>query len=255
MKLIYKKIQKSFDKNANKYDDYCEIQKIVADLLIKNISQKQFNDILEIGTGTGLFTEKLIDKIIFEKLILSDFSKKMMLLSKTKFLNKNIDFLCMDALNFSLKKTFDLIVSNASYQWINNLEKHIKRQTQFLNKNGMLAITYFGNQTFFELNSIINKYFKTSIPASKFLEKEKLKQIFKNNFSEYFFSEYKIIKKYSNLMDFLRTIKNTGEYGFGIKKNKMITKNDILKLEKLYFKRYKKIKVTYNIYVLKGKKY
>ena len=59
-------IQKRFAKNRDTYNDSAKIQKKMAERLLSFLDRKDFNDILEIGCGTGFLTQLVNDKFNFK---------------------------------------------------------------------------------------------------------------------------------------------------------------------------------------------
>ncbi len=150
-------IQKRFEKNLCTYNDNAKIQKKMAEHLVSLLPSKNFNNILEIGCGSGLLTELILEKVSFEKYAANDIVKSCE--KYIKNLSPNIEFLCGDIENIIEQTTdkYDLIVSNAVFQWIDDLESFIRRLFLRLNPNGIILFSTFGAENFREIYYVLGK--------------------------------------------------------------------------------------------------
>ncbi|OIJ13061.1 malonyl-[acyl-carrier protein] O-methyltransferase BioC [Anaerobacillus alkalilacustris] len=159
--MIDKKLlQRRFSRNSRTYDKYANVQKIMAKELIKTID-KEKNDkeinILEIGCGTGYLTKQLCMIFPNAKITAVDLAPGMIEVAKEKLKGMSVTFLCGDIEEISLKGNYDIIVSNATFQWVNDFEEVIKRLLLFLREDGILTFSTFGNRTFQELHNSYNQ--------------------------------------------------------------------------------------------------
>ena len=161
-------IEKKFENSIDNYDDNALIQKIMADKLISLIEKKKFKNILEIGSYSGILTKKIVDKFEFEKLLALDIVDSF---EKIKNLSEKIKFQKIDVEKFETNEKFDLIIANASLQWCNDFEGTIKKLKSYLNNDGIIAITTFATDNFYEIRDT----FKTSL---KYKTIEEIQNIF-----------------------------------------------------------------------------
>ncbi|MHC4220939.1 MAG: methyltransferase domain-containing protein, partial [Planctomycetota bacterium] len=113
-------IKKNFSRYARQYDNYANIQNQSAEKLIETIEKKQFDKILDIGCGTGCYTKLLQNHFPAAKIKALDISSEMINVAKDKLAHSNIDFLIADGQKIALDEKFDLITSNACFQWFDN---------------------------------------------------------------------------------------------------------------------------------------
>ena len=113
---IEKNIIASFSKYAHSYDRYALLQKSMAERLASYLPEKPPSHILELGCGTGVFTNHLLTMPI-NKLTLNDISSVMIDTLKSRLkIPSNTKFIIGNAEKISLDKT-DLICANAVFQW------------------------------------------------------------------------------------------------------------------------------------------
>ena len=224
-------VRKKFIKSLLTYNSNAFVQKIMADELIELLNNKKYKNILEIGSYTGILTEKLVLKNPdFENYIAIDIISQA-----KKYVNKinnKIEFINADIENFETDKKFDLIIANASLQWCDNLDKVIKKLQSFLANDGVIALSLFSKKNFFEIKDIFNV--GLNYPSS-----EDIKAMFLDNVLV-FEKEYEL--KFDDSFDILRHLKSTGVNA--LTKEKFSIKELKEKL-KLYKSKYQN-KLTYN---------
>lgn len=164
-------IKEKFENSINFYDDNAIIQELMANKLVSLINRTFFNKILEIGSYSGVLTKKIVEKFEFNSYLALDIVDSF---EKIKHLSNKISFKQIDVEKFSSNEKFDLIIANASLQWCNNFENTIKKLKSYLNKDGILAITTFATDNFFEIRNA----FSTSL---KYKTIQELETIFSSN--------------------------------------------------------------------------
>ena len=215
-------IQKRFAKNLDTYNDNAKIQKKMAERLLSFLDRKDFDDILEIGCGTGFLTQLVNDSFNFNTYTANDIVESCE--KYVKEINPKINFIPADiekAVENSDKK-YDLIISNAAFQWVENLESFIKLLVSKLNEGGVLLFSTFGPENFREVNFVLGK----TLP---YYSANELQQIIQ---------DYKIIVEqemhvmaFKTPKDILKHIKSTG-----VNALEMVswTKSDMKKFENGY---------------------
>jgi malonyl-CoA O-methyltransferase len=155
-------LRKHFSRNAVNYDKYAAVQKKMAHELVDFIKPKRSKfskniRILDIGCGTGYLTKQLTDLFPLAHITAVDIAPGMIELARENFKQKNVTFLCGDIEEMEIGEKYDLIVSNATFQWFNHLDKTIKKLYGMLNGKGIICFSTFGNQTFTELHQSYQK--------------------------------------------------------------------------------------------------
>lgn len=148
-------VEKRFLKARHTYEDHAQVQRHMAeDLIFKLKCLKEDLCILEIGCGTGFFSNLLLN-LKPKHLVLNDLSSKLCseaferVKAKSPSLECKIQAGNMDLLNFN--GSFDLICANAVLQWSVDLKALLEKFKAHLTKGGTLAFTTFLPGTLQEL--------------------------------------------------------------------------------------------------------
>lgn len=190
-------IKKRFQKSINSYSNNALIQKKMAQKLLSLINKNNFKDIFEIGSYSGVLTKNAIEKFDFESYLALDIINSF---DYIKNLSPKISFIQADIENFTTNQKFDLILSNASLQWCNDFSSVIKKIKSFLNENGILLISIFQEDNFFEIKKSFNM-------GLKYPKEDEILNLFSKNV-KFFKEEYSI--QFENSFELIRHLKNTG---------------------------------------------
>jgi len=108
--------------------------------LVKRINVPNPKKILDVGCGPGNSTEVLYNKYPDAYILGVDKSDEMIKVAKMNY--PNLDFkLCDVSKDLSeLDNDFDIVFSNACFQWVPDHECLLKDMLNLLNKNGALAV-------------------------------------------------------------------------------------------------------------------
>lgn len=219
------KLKRRFSRNAKSYDKYANVQKKMGDKLIENIKNDNSNikNILEIGCGTGYVTQRLVNHFPNAQVTAIDIAPGMIEHVKSTIECDRVNFICGDIEEMNLNNKYDLIISNATFQWFNHLNKTVSKLIRLLDKNGTLCFSTFGKDTFKELHEAFYKAKKALniseqvTPSQNFYSSNKLQEIcndiinkdnlndIKVNASESYDYEY-----FNCCTDFLFSIKKIG---------------------------------------------
>ncbi|MDD5686557.1 MAG: methyltransferase domain-containing protein [Elusimicrobia bacterium] len=251
------KIIENFSRYATVYDEYANVQQMAAGILIKELlSEKgRAEYILEVGCGTGNYTTILKQEYKNANIKAIDISEKMIEVARQKLKDSEIGFIVDDAETIDLNNhKFNIITSNAAFQWFENIEDTIVKYSNSLAERGVISFSIFGPLTFKELNMSIRETLSNDIQinSKNFLEKEKIEAILKRYFMKVSIKEVIIIEKYHSLMDFLNKIRYTGTRGNGINGEFRLTQEVLKKIEQKYRSIFGQIIATYQIYFCNG---
>lgn len=244
MPIDYKLIKKQFEKSMNDYDKNATVQDLMASKLIIELSKVsvEFENILELGSGTGMLTKRIAQNIRFKSFNANDLVEKSKLFVKKHIQNAN--FFCGNALKIKPSKKMDLIISNAMFQWFDNLEKAISTIKLSLKKDGVLAFTTFAPDNFKEITQITGL-------TLKYKSKDEIIEILENQgfevlYCEEFFEEI----KFQTPLELLAHMKKTGVNSLS---TKIWTVKEVKEFCDIYNKKFKQIKLTYSPIIIIAK--
>jgi malonyl-CoA O-methyltransferase len=194
-------IRQRFAKNLNTYNDNARIQKAMAERLVSFIDNKNPKQILEIGCGTGLLTEIISEKISFEEYIANDIVEDCE--EYIKNINSQIEFVSGDIEQaiLSSDKKYDLIISNASFQWVENLKEFVEVLISKLNNGGTLLFSTFSKENYREVHRVMGK-------SLEYFSKKDLEEMFEK-YSPYIEEEIRIMA-FKTPKEILQHMRSTG---------------------------------------------
>lgn len=219
-------IKQRFRRKLECYNANARIQNQMAEKLISMIKSASYPQekitVLEIGCGTGLLTEKAVKKFDYSKYTALDIVSDCE--SYIKNICSDIEFISQDIENYiqQTNEKFDLIISNASLQWVENIPAFIKKLTKKLNEGGVLLFSTFGIENFREIYYILGK----SLP---YLSKKE----FEEKLSDYNpqIEEEVRVMAFKTPKEVLKHIQNTGVNAIS---QETWTKKDLISFEKEY---------------------
>lgn len=139
-----------FEKAKNTYRKNAIIQKQMANLLISNLVRHigcEFENVFEIGSGTGFLTDEIVKNIKFKKFYMNDLTDNYTNYVPTKYIKGDICKIHLD-------EKFNLITSNAVFQWINNYNSLFSKLNSILFDNGIILFSTFGKNNFCQIKDI-----------------------------------------------------------------------------------------------------
>lgn len=256
--LDKQQIECHFGRMAKHYDAYAVVQKKTGENLQELVAKTgPFETILEIGCGTGFFTKKLIQLYPSAQITASDISLEMLQTAKENLVGfSNIQYILADGENLNMTKTFDLIVSNAAFQWFNDYNSAFKQLMDRLKPGGCLMYATFGKHTFYELKqsfSLAEKFLnleKSGKHGPDFISLEQLSIISKKLNMQAEFHEETMIENFSSVKEFLLSVKKIGANNAVNKRKAFVNRSLMLRMMKEYeqkFYRFGCVPATYHV--------
>lgn len=226
-------ILKNFKKSISTYADNALAQRKTALRLIDLIKEKKpdFDNILEIGSYSGLLTSLIKENIDYKSYLALDIIEESEIYlekidSKIKFLNSDIE-------SFKTDEKFDLIASNASLQWVKDFKSTILKLKSMKKNTGTLAISIFLPDNLYQIKETFNI-------SLKYLPLDELKPLFSPSAK---FIKEDITLQFETPKDVLKHLKLTGVNS--IQKNNLTIVEIKKKLD--YLKEHYKNKLTYKV--------
>ncbi len=255
-------IQIRFSRAAGSYDNYAIVQSEVARRLAAKLpaadEKADIKTILEIGCGTGNFTELLTARFPAAKIVALDFSPEMIARARHKLQGKTVEFVCAEGERFLQEargKSFDLVTSNGSLQWFSDIDNALHNIGRILTDGGSMSCSIFGPESLKELGQGLQaqQCLTESLAAQTFPRQEKLQKVMQRNFQKAEIVQEIIEKEYSSAHDLLLHIKKTGTAGWQHKVRHPLTPSRVSKLDEWFTRTYGSCRVTYQVFFLQGK--
>jgi malonyl-CoA O-methyltransferase len=148
-------VRRSFDRSAPHYDHSAVLQHEIAKRLLERLDyiRLQPHRILDLGCGTGRETKALAQRYPCASTIGIDFSSAMLKCAQQQASSiPKIEWICADIEQVPLADDcVDLIISNATLQWANDIGSTFHEWWRILRPGGLLLLTTFGPDTLMEL--------------------------------------------------------------------------------------------------------
>jgi malonyl-CoA O-methyltransferase len=235
-----KSVKNCFNSKAYLYEHYADIQPLSALALAKSIKPGDIQTILEVGCGTGLLTEQLLQRFPGTLLHLNDVSADMLAVCQQRVHDRaTITLHCGDIQQFKSTERFDLITSNMTLHWLPQLTTTLGALSQLLTPNGQFAFSLLGSQSLSEWKTICLEL-GGSIPTPRFPKLSDLKIAF----PQFNFEVSYVEQRYENAYGFLKTLKNIGA-NFASENHQVFSAGMLRQLMRAFDKRHSS--VTYEI--------
>ncbi|MGN1280699.1 MAG: malonyl-ACP O-methyltransferase BioC [Succinivibrio sp.] len=208
MILNKKELCTGFTRASKTYQSNALVQAKMAESLFELIRTENVHKVYEIGCGTGTLSQMIVDSLDFQELVLNDLSQAMIDLCKDRFKGREgIIFDNSDAENIDFKdRNYDLIVSNACFQWLECLEEDLKNYCDHLSDSGQLVFSIFSKGNFEQFRQISNV-------GLDYHDAEEIEKILKKLPVRYQIKEHKRVTYYQSVEQMLRSLKMTGVVG------------------------------------------
>jgi malonyl-CoA O-methyltransferase len=161
-------VKRHFSRSAHTYDAAAVMQKLVAERLAERLPLFKMTPerILDLGAGTGLFSQQLRAQYPKARLILADLSLQMLQQAKQQTaltpsrwrdwlaLGKvgQTDFVTADAYHLPFAdQSVDMLVSSLMLQWCDDLDQVLAECRRVLTPNGLFYVATLGPDTLKEI--------------------------------------------------------------------------------------------------------
>ncbi len=251
-------VERRFSIGASRYEAHAHVQRLsAADLLTFTLEAPtagaRVERILEPGCGTGLYTRMLLDAFPGATIDGVDISGAMVRLARERVADPRARFAKADAEEIVAGR-YDLITSNATFQWFLAFDRTVRRLASLLPDGGILTFSFFGPGTFAELDEAL----RASLPdgaaerpaAAAFLSRREIEDTLSGVFPRMDVAERVYRQEFRDLADLLRSIRYTGTGGSGPRGS--WSPGRLARVERAYRERFGGIRATYQVYLCRG---
>lgn len=151
-----KRVKAGFTRALATYDENAHIQRQMSErllsLMLPYLPKTHLDCILEIGCGTGQFSELLQRHLSAEYWLFNDLCDVEKQLKAR--LTQPFQFYCGDGENFPQTMPYSLITSSAAVQWFHHPKQFLARCAQSLKNEGILAFSTFDEQNLAEIRQL-----------------------------------------------------------------------------------------------------
>ncbi|MBF0215693.1 MAG: methyltransferase domain-containing protein [Candidatus Omnitrophica bacterium] len=248
------KIIRNFTRAADKYEGHSGAQRECALKLNAMVANDTFSSILEIGPGTGHLTRLLLSVNGMARITAVDISRRMAENLASDIVSPYLSIVNADGEYFDNGEKYDLIISNAAFQWFDDLYGALDHYANMLNERGVLAFSIYAPGTFRELKEALSVIFgkPISMSADNFPSMNELGRSLEEPFRKLVLETANITVRYGSLRDLLCDIKNSGAQGPGTSGNFYFGKKAINDMEKVFIERYGSVLATHSVIFFKG---
>ena len=249
MNTIEKSSKLYFDNASETYTKNMHIQYEVFTKVLALIDGLPIQSITDIGCGTGIITRKLHEHFNSQLTTGIDTSTTMIAHARRHFESDILKFYQKSALDFTDQDNADLVFSNATFQWIPDLELLFKNFKSTCNPKTTIAFSMFLPQTYQELLSGLRSVIDNTItiPAERFKPENQIKEICQSFFPTATFYNHTITHHYANIIELLTIIKRTGSKDSNAPIH--FTPQKLKALETWFQNTYGKIPATYDVLI------
>ncbi len=249
--LHKERISNGFSKAVKEYDACATAQQRISrkmiDLIKRYTVSDNFHNILEIGSGTGYYSNLLLNEFFPDMLVLNDISPTVSECYGS-FPPDKIRLLTGDAEQINFPGNQDLVTSCSTFQWLERPADFIQKCFPLLSDSGYLAFSAFGMDNLKEIRAITGN-------GLKYYTLQEWKQMTATEFEILYADEEFITLSFPDALQTLKHLKKTGVTA--VSANRW-TKKDLADFCKKYeenFSENGKVNLTYHaIYVIAKKK-
>lgn len=258
-------IREKFSRASGEYDEHALLQMQIADELCDRlIPLDSIQRVLDIGMGTGYLLDKLKKK--YPGLIIYglDLAWGMLEKSKNRLPMANLTQADAKHLPFS-SETFEMAISNLTYQWVSDLEPAFEEARRALSRKGKFYFTIFSQNTLSELRESIFGVLNTNgsvnlSPVANLPDKYAIENLLKKSGFKNIEIDLKIFRCfYSDLLELLNWLKIIGANKYWLNNfyNGLSARcfiNDIIKYYEQKFSDSGKIFATFEVLFVEANK-
>ncbi len=240
------KIRNTFNDASSNYDDNAFLQNEIANRLsekLKVISIKP-QTIIDLGSGTGLLSNKTAEIFPNANLVCVDFAQKSLLKN-----SQNLK-VCANAYELPFaSNSIDFIVSNLMMQWCPDLKTLFNECFRVLKPQGLFLFTTFGPDTLKELKRSWSAV-DSSSHVNNFVDMHDIgDQMLQSGFQSPIMEMENITLTYEKVLDLMHDLKSIGAQNVSNRSKTLTGKTKFKKMIEMYesYRSDGKLPATYEV--------
>ena len=240
------KIRNTFNDASSNYDDNAFLQNEIANRLsekLKVISIKP-QTIIDLGSGTGLLSNKTAEIFPNANLVCVDFAQKSLLKNP-----QNLK-VCANAYELPFaSNSVDFIVSNLMMQWCPDLKALLNECFRVLKPEGLILFTTFGPDTLKELKRSWSAV-DSSAHVNNFIDMHDIgDQMLQSGFQSPIMEMENITLTYEKVIDLMHDLKSIGAQNVSDRSKTLTGKTKFKKMIEMYesYRSDGKLPATYEV--------
>lgn len=249
-------VKQRFARSLRTYSEQAVVQQQTAARMMKALvkaADNRFPAILEIGCGAGMLTRLIEQQLDYDCLLANDLAPQCM--AHVGEIN-NCSFVAGDieTMKYPWGK-FDLIISNATFQWLDHLDAALEKFSNWLKPGGIMAFSTFGPENIKELAMLGGR-------SLNYLSYADIVAITRKKFTLCFEHEDVITLEFMTPLAALQHLKATGVNSLPARHKhtniSISTKSALQKLSEAYIKTHSTpngVSLTYHPVIIIGKKH
>jgi len=239
-------IRNTFNSASSNYDDNAFLQNEIANRLaekLKVISIKP-QTIIDLGSGTGLLSNKTAEIFPNANLICVDFAQQSLLKNSQKLK------VCANAYELPFaSNSVDFIVSNLMMQWCPDLKALFNECFRVLKPEGLILFTTFGPDTLKELKRSWSAV-DSSAHVNNFIDMHDIgDQMLQSGFQSPIMEMENITLTYEKVLDLMHDLKSIGAQNVSNRSKTLTGKTKFKKMIEMYesYRSDGKLPATYEV--------
>jgi malonyl-CoA O-methyltransferase len=246
-------VNADFSTVAASYDAHAAPQRRAAAELLAFTGTVAPRTIMEPGCGSGLYTRLLLAAFPQATLLGVDIAGAMVAAARRRITDPRVSFHQADAEDFA-RGSFDLITSNATLQWFTDLRASLARLMGLLNAGGLLSFSFFGPETYRELDQALQDVFGAEhrVTCRRFADAQALAACLQAVSPRWEMDTRMYTQTFPSIQDLLASIKHTGTRGRTGGPPLTWTPRSLARLEEAYLARCGAVCASYQVLLCKA---
>jgi len=204
------RVARSFSLAADSYDCAAQLQRRVGSMLLEMVPNIGYQKVLDLGSGTGYYSRKLMQDYSIDTLVGLDLAEGMSAYSSKNSGGSNIHWCCGDAESLPINgNSIDLVFSNLMLQWCAGTRALGQEMHRVLRDKGEWVFSTLGPGTLEELRQAwanVDNY----VHVNSFISKHEIEKQLVSAGLTVEVHQCKLVMQYSKLSHLTRDLKGIG---------------------------------------------